>query len=60
MRRTPRYGFNLPEESDLYNVENENENFEALDTLLATISAGGDGGTAVGGVGIGGTVSLND
>lgn len=61
MRTTPNYGFNLPEDDDLYDVDDYNENFEAIDTLIASGGGGaGTSGTAVGGVGIGGTVSLDD
>ena len=61
MRTTPIYGFNLPEDDDLYDVDDYNENFEAIDTLIASGGGGvGTSGTAVGGIGIGGTVSLDD
>ena len=60
MRTTPIYGFNLPEDDDLYNVDDYNENFEAIDTLIASGGGGaGTSGTAVGATGIYGRVTVN-
>lgn len=37
---TENYNLILPEESDDYNVENFNENFETIDTLIAEADSG--------------------
>lgn len=37
---TENYNLTLPEEGDFYNVENFNENFETIDTLMAEAKSG--------------------
>lgn len=38
MINTPNYNFNIPEDTDQYNEENYNENFEIIDAELKRIS----------------------
>lgn len=40
MRNTENYNFNLPEETDFYNVEHFNENFTAVDKALSDFKDG--------------------
>jgi hypothetical protein len=43
MKHTDNYGFNKPESTDFYNVDDFNENMDIIDKKLNEIEAGGSG-----------------
>lgn len=40
MKTTEKYGFNKPENTDFYNIEDQNENWDKVDELLETAGGG--------------------
>ncbi len=59
MKYSKNYGLKLPESDDYYNVEDFNENAEAVDTALADALSKSEGGTVSGNIKFEGAVEGN-